>query len=1039
VHQHGNRVFISYQRESAPVAERLRQALIGRGFSVWLDTEEIAHTDRWPFAVHRALAESDRLVLLLDRKATASVEVFNEWFYFYKNRKPIHVVRLDDAEPHYQLLAFQRLEWAGRTERQWPALVEQLVSRLRAPYPWPVVDPVAEATVVTSPFAPSRSPSGVAVALESALRHPGQPVVFSHGQLQEIYTRPSTDLRDYWLSCYARWCRPEFQLDRRFVRLTLVVDEGIDSPDRWVVLPSTRESHDLREILSGSDSFAFVLLGAPGSGKTTLLRRLEMDVARTGVLTPDRASVPFSVSLAEYGLMPSADALTPLEWLRRRWSIRNPQLPDLAELLGQGRVLLLVDGLNEMAHYDFVDFRRRIDAWRAFLYEHVRDVPGNRAVFTCRTLDYGAMLSSKDTGVPHIRLEPMALSQVREFLDLHLPEYAELAWSALQEDDRTLSFYRTPYMLRLLVSQVRAAGLVPVSRVDAFAAMVRELLRREILAGNQRLADTELLSERDQRRLRDGAWDPRWLPEHGHFIPALTRLAYQMQLAKSGEDKGGVVVNYDTAVELLNGLARLASSSLQVGFDTGILDEREQAVGFYHQLLQEFFAARQLANATEIGHVAAPITVDDVRPPLPALLAEMSTGEPLPPLPTTGWEETATMAAALAGDPDSFVMRILAVNPPLAGRCVAAPDVSVGRDTRRAVADRLLAAIGDAGVDLRARIACGRALALIDDPRYARVAGADGVALVPRFAAISAGTYRIGAVGTPYRMEGPVHDARLGSYELALWPVSNAEYARFIAAGGYDDDRWWSSEDARRWRRDHGILDLISAEWVKKRDVLRRRPGLPVDMLRAGAATLHQAVSMVKLSAMDDDEVREALSHTYGRGPVRGPALWQDTRFNHPSCPVVGVSVYEAEAYCAWLSAVTGHHMRLPTEYEWEAAAHGDGLAFPYGQEADLGAANTFELHVRTTTPVGVFPTGISSDGIHDLSGNVFEWTSSTYAPYPYPADGVHDDAPSTVRICRGGSWRHHQVRARAAYRGRGQCFVRNDDLGFRIARAAFG
>jgi formylglycine-generating enzyme required for sulfatase activity len=1031
VHPRHDKVFISYQRDSATVAQRVRGALLAEGFLVWLDSEDIAPSDRWAVTIDRALAEADRMVLLLTRAACESVEVFNEWFYFYQHHKPLHVVLLEECEPHYQLLPFQRSDWAGRVDQEWPALIAHLVSQLRASYVFPAADPTTDA-VVTSPFAPSRTLTGSLAALEHALRHPDQPVALSPDQLHEIHIHAARDLRDYWLSCYARWCRPAYQLDKHFVKLTLVVDEGTDSPDRWVDLPSTRESTNLREVLASSDSFAYVLLGAPGSGKTTLLRRLEMDIARDGVISPDGAVVPFSVSLAEYGLSSGTEPPSPLDWLRQRWSTRNPHLPALLDLLNAGRVTLLVDGLNELAHTDTNELRRRIDAWRAFLYDHIRDVPGNRALFTCRTLDYGAMLSSKDVGVPHIRLEPMTADQVLDYIDQHLPEHADLVRQALLRDERTLSLYRTPYMLKLLINQVQAVGTVPIGRTDAFAALVRELLRREILAGNHRLTDPDMLTDREQRRLRDGVRsDPRWLPEHGHFIPALTRLAFQMQSTKQGGDKGSVVVDYDSAVDLLNGLARLAEASLQVGLDTGILDEREQAVAFFHQLLQEFFAARQLAAAPNLDQLAVATTIDQVQPPLAEQLSELAAGEPLPTLPTTGWEETAIMATALGTDPDAFVLRVLPLNPALAARCAAAPDVRVSAPTSRAVADALIARIRDNRTDLRARIEMGTALGLVDDPRYTRVTSPVGDALVPEFITIPAGHYTIGEEASPYPMEQPRHAVELAAYELGRWPVTNAEYGRFIAAGGYNDDRWWHSENARRWRRGEGLLDLITAGWVEKRNNLRRRPHLPVDMLRTGAATLQQAVSIVKLTMMDDAEIREALIETYGRGPVRQPAFWHDSRFNVPSCPVVGVSTYEAEAYCAWLSAATGQSSRLPTEYEWEAAARaGDvnhAVVEPYG-------ANTFELHIRTTTPVGIFPEAGSS-GCYDLVGNVFEWTASAYAPYPHTAGGSGSDEPTALRICRGGSWRHHHIRARPTYRGRGQNIVRNDDLGFRIAR----
>ncbi|MDH6114323.1 formylglycine-generating enzyme required for sulfatase activity [Kitasatospora sp. MAP12-15] len=1030
----GERIFISYQRDSAEVAGRLRDALTAAGFETWLDTEQIRHTARWPLAIDHALRDADRLVVLLTEPAMASAEVFNEWFYFYQHRKPLHLIRLDDCDPHYQLLPFQRLEWNATPPRPWDERIAQLVRELRAPFTWPDRDS-AVIHLVTSPFAPSRSLPGALAALEHAVRDPDRAVVLSEEQLHEIRAHKPRQLREYLLACYARWCAPQYQLDRRFVRLTLVVDEGTDTADRWTAYPSTRSSDDLREVLRASGAFAHVLLGAPGSGKSTLLRRLEMDVARSGIENPANPVVPFSVSLAEYGLSATEPPPDPLHWLSRRWSTRHPALPSLPELLAEGRVLLLLDGLNELAHSDPSDLRRRVDAWRAFLYEHVRDIPGNQALFTCRTLDYGAMLSSKDVGVPHIRLEPMTRDQVFEYLRLRLPEQADLVQQALSRDPRALSLYRNPYMLRLLINRVQAVGTVPIGRTEAFAGMVRELLRREILSGNQHLHDPELLTERERRLLRDGVTDPTWLPDRGHFIPALTRLAYQMQQAKRGEEKGAVVVDYDTAVELLNGLARLADSSLRAGTDTGILDDDEEAIRFFHQLLQEFFAARQLAAVPDPQRITVEFRASAVQPSLEQVLADLAPGEPLPPLATTGWEETAVMAAALTPDPDGYVLQLLAANPALAGRCLAAPDVRLTTSTRRQVTQGLMDHLADPGVDLRARLQLGRILATVDDPRYTRLTSSHGQALLPQFATIEAGRYRVGANDSPYPLEQPVHEVELTRFELARWPVTNAEYSYFIDAGGYQDDRWWHSTHARNWRAGHGTLDLISREWAKKRDSLRRRPHLPVRMLRDGTTTLHHAVSMVKLAAMSDREIRDALGLIYGTGAPGAPAYWHDSRLADPSHPVVGVSVYEAEAYCAWLTAVTGSRIRLASENEWEAVAAPDGRVFSYGDTFDTYAANTFELHLRTTSPVGVFPTGVSAHGCHDLTGNVFEWTASPATPYPHDPAARGSDAPEAVRICRGGSWRHHQIRARAAYRGRGQCFVRNDDLSFRLAR----
>ncbi|HEY6347066.1 MAG TPA: SUMF1/EgtB/PvdO family nonheme iron enzyme [Bryobacteraceae bacterium] len=150
-----------------------------------------------------------------------------------------------------------------------------------------------------------------------------------------------------------------------------------------------------------------------------------------------------------------------------------------------------------------------------------------------------------------------------------------------------------------------------------------------------------------------------------------------------------------------------------------------------------------------------------------------------------------------------------------------------------------------------------------------------------------------------------------------------------------------------------------------------------------------------------------------GLGQVDQPSEWKE-QLLHPNRPVVGVNWYEASAYCAWKGG------RLPAEEEWERAARGmEGRVYPWGNDPpDPSRANYHEAKVGAPTPVGLFPRGATPEGIQDLAGNVWEWTSSDY------------DADRTV--VRGGSWYFNATYVRASFRDRFEPGNRYDDLGFR-------
>ncbi|GJL67528.1 MAG: hypothetical protein NPIRA06_01630 [Nitrospirales bacterium] len=197
---------------------------------------------------------------------------------------------------------------------------------------------------------------------------------------------------------------------------------------------------------------------------------------------------------------------------------------------------------------------------------------------------------------------------------------------------------------------------------------------------------------------------------------------------------------------------------------------------------------------------------------------------------------------------------------------------------------------------------------------------------------------------------------------------------------------------------------------------------------------------------------REFLEST-GRD---APAFWENERFHQPDHPVLGVTWYDATAYCTWSGK------RLPTEAEWELAARGpQGYAYPWGNTWDPQRTNTADywagkpflsiakwadwmqtaLDRGKAGPleVGTFSNGVSPFGVHDMAGNVSEWVFDWYSPYESQPSLVHNPSgpdSGAMKVHRGGSWSVSSIFARSTYRARENPEKKSPYIGMRCAKS---
>ena len=718
-----------------------------------------------------------------------------------------------------------------------------------------------------------------------------------------------------------------------------------------------------------------IVLGDPGAGKTTFLKYLALRLARgegSQVGLGDR--LPILMPLAAY-----ANALQDADIRLDDFIVEyfsdigadNSIGPMLAEALRAGRALILLDGLDEVRDLNLRNtVVERVVDFYAF---HRR--PGNKFVLTSRIIGYRAVRPSAEELV-ECTLVDFDDSEIEDFvqrwtaaLEKQIQGDNAVSRGDAEQDRRDLldAIYQntgvrrlasTPLLLTILALMKRQGVSLPERRVQLYDQYV-----------------TTLLSTWNRARSLSGRAPGRDLDEV-QTVRVLAPLALWMHEVSPGV---GLVKREDLGRKLEEIFKEQGNPSPTSAARQFLQDVREHAAlllergpgefGFIHLTFEEYLSAVALAlKGQGDGGMIAETLVKHV-------------GE-------QAWREMTLLTIGFLGIRQQLSKVAGEVVEMLAEAKAGAPGEAI------ILAGDAVLDTWPAGVPLQSKERVVQALALSMQnpdvhPDLRRRAGLLLGRLgwrppdVDRFVEITAGEFLFGARKEKLKVAD--------RFWVGKYPVTNAQYARFVQAGGYQTRAFWS-DLGWAWRSgkyDERTLEAVDRDWLDHRPQARRN----------------------------------------------APYFWHNIELGNPIFPVVGVSWYEAEAYCNWLAknmvaVPDGYTLRLPDTQEWEYAARGrNGNEYPWGDEFDKTAANTWDSDpsdsgLGGTTAVCAFPQGASPAGVWDMSGNAWEWTCSWY------------DEDRRYRVVRGGSWIGYQWFARATFCNWSIPLTFNDDLGFRVVIA---
>jgi formylglycine-generating enzyme required for sulfatase activity len=778
-----------------------------------------------------------------------------------------------------------------------------------------------------------------------------------------------------------------------------------------------------------------VLLGGPGSGKSSFLRHLAVALAQIEhVELPGGWSagrpLPLYASLGAFAAwaqqQPGATLDGPGLWryllvTAQEYGLEGLDQP-LKRAFRQGGLLLLLDGLDEVA-----DPALRAGVARAVAA--LAETGGSLAV-TCRVRSFEGAVAEPFApwGVP-ATLALFSLGQMRHFVQAWYARSAERGAIARDEADQRVQeltdrlarlpslreLGQTPLLLTIITILHYYEGKLPEDRADLYEDLVQLLLTRWTQQRREAGAPSALIDELKADKTLGGL-------KEFHLRNTLELLAYRAHQESPASDGRGLLDRHrvrgafdDLFAEFEIGPGPAAEKAEQVlkhlEHESGLLlPEGGDLYGLPHLSYEEYLAGCYLSRQADFRPRAYDHWRTDPgrwREVIFLALGRMVRGEGREA--AAGWLEFLLAPAHGERTRDEaerqhaifFAAECL---EQMGGKAALIGATTVDLPALWAsLAESLGRVVEGTTLPAADRVRAGVWLGELGDPRIPvtrdewRVAGSPQmhpVAPLTRYwRPIPAGSFVIGFMPAEIKRlprdeqsyfsdtENEVAVA-IAAFELARYPVTNAQYDLFIDAGGYDPGAaWWQADPAGQ-------------QWLRG----NRR---------------------------------------------RAPGYWDDARFGiaRPNHPVVDVTWYEASAFCRWLTSSLndGYEYLLPSEAEWEYAARGaERRMYPWPAGELDGERANYNNKYNSTSAVGCFPQGATPEGVLDLAGNVWEWTRSEYRVYPYdPADGREDGSVSAQKsftLC-GGSWLNRPIYLRAASRYRSTPDNHDQNVGCRLAR----